>query len=551
MFNYTTTNTVGKNLADLINRNVIKHQGPLFPTRISHHGSKTPDIMISNINAYHNIHLKQGPSTSSDHLPLIATISAYPIQIPIKPRKQFAKANWIKYSEELADLPPPPTHQLTPNEIEELTDNWTQQITKAGDKHIPTLTHRVLPGIKPDQDILELEHEIMMYEHILQTFGHHQLTYHLLLTAKETLNKKYWQLYNIQWDEAINKLDMERDPTKFFTAWRRMSGYSKTGTKHIRDGAGQPVTEPSLQEELFRKYWTNVFRNDQEDHLYDQDNIELANSYLQNNSENTVPLPQADPTVFSGQYPQMSTEYITNAFNRMRPKAPGASGITSYHLKHLPRNMLLTYKTICNQSLSLGYIPKAWKHAIIIFIPKGTQSQYKVESHRPISLLETPGKVFDRFLNETLNTQLDLHNLQHPDQHGFRKHRGTHTALATFHETISNHAIRPQKMLTVTLRDVSKAFDKVWTDGLQVKLLQLPLPDPLVRIICNFLTDRTASIRIADHIGPAFPLLSGVPQGACLSPTLFNLYTSALTSLPPAQAKLGEVQNILYADDIT
>ena len=108
-------------------------------------------------------------------------------------------------------------------------------------------------------------------------------------------------------------------------------------------------------------------------------------------------------------------------------------------------------------------------------------------------------------------------------------------------------------MLTVTLRDVSKAFDKVWTDGLKYKLLNLPLPTQLKRILCNFITDRTAAIRVKDHVGPSFPLLSGVPQGACLSPSLYNLFTSALpATLPDTQSRsYCTLQNILYADDIS
>ena len=159
-FNYSTSSTTGSNLASLIDRDVIKHLGPTFPTRIDHRTSRTPDIVIANNRAFHNIHLAQGPPTPSDHLPIIATISAYPIMIPIKPRKQFAKANWSNYEEELSDTPSAPTHQLNTTEIDTLAEKWTKQIVTAGNKHIPTLTHRVIPGIKPGQDIIDLENNI-------------------------------------------------------------------------------------------------------------------------------------------------------------------------------------------------------------------------------------------------------------------------------------------------------------------------------------------------------------------------------------------------------
>ena len=555
-FNYSTTDLIGNCLDSLLDRNIIKFIGPTFPTRIDHRTSRTPDIVLSNNRAFYNIHLAQGPPSSSDHLPIIATISAYPIMIPIKPRKQFSKANWTKYSEELSNTPPSPTHQLTPQEIDTLAENWTQQITTAADKHIPTMTHRVIPGIKPGQDIINLENDIQTYQNILTRLGSHPPIYSLLTSSRKQLNKLYWNLYNTQWNEVITKLDLERDPQKFFRTIKKMQGNSKTSTQnHIRDAHNNILHDTAEQEEVFRKFWSRIFRNDQEDHLFDSDNIQQVNSYLSEQNNITSPLQQSDPCSFSPvDYPQMTTKHITDSFRNMKPRAPGFSGITAHHLKHLPPHMIQTYKTICNQSLATGYIPNIWKHAIIILIPKGNKSQYKVEDHRPISLLETPGKVLDRFINTTLTSHLDRKNLNHPDQHGFRKLRGTHTALATFHETISQIAHNKNTMLTVTLRDVSKAFDKVWTGGLKHKLLHLPLPPPLQRILCNFITDRTAAIRIKDYIGPSFPLLSGVPQGACLSPSLYNLYTSALpTTIPdhPKQAKLGSLQNILYADDIS
>lgn len=51
------------------------------------------------------------------------------------------------------------------------------------------------------------------------------------------------------------------------------------------------------------------------------------------------------------------------------------------------------------------------------------------------------------------------------------------------------------------------------------------LPEPTERILCGFLEDWSARIRIADHVGPAFPLDTGLPQGGVLSPhTLHHLH---------------------------
>ena len=94
------------------------------------------------------------------------------------------------------------------------------------------------------------------------------------------------------------------------------------------------------------------------------------------------------------------------------------------------------------------------------------------------------------------------------------------------------------------LRDVSKAFDRVWHLGLKYKILHLGLPVPVEHLLCDFLEDRTARIRVGDHLGPVFPLATKVSQGSVLSPSLYSIYTS---DCPVSDAGI----NVLYADDVS
>ena len=64
-------------------------------------------------------------------------------------------------------------------------------------------------------------------------------------------------------------------------------------------------------------------------------------------------------------------------------------------------------------------------------------------------------------------------------------------------------------------------------------------------IVCNFLDNRTTSIKIDNYIAPPFRLHNGVPQGACLSPTLYSFFIYDMP--PPAPHS----DYIAYADDIT
>ena len=97
----------------------------------------------------------------------------------------------------------------------------------------------------------------------------------------------------------------------------------------------------------------------------------------------------------------------------------------------------------------------------------------------------------------------------------------------------------------IVLRDVSRAFDKVWHNGLKYKIKNIQLPEIIVKLLSSFLDNRTASIFINNHKGKEFIIRSGVPQGSALSPTLYALYTH---DIPKPSARNTY---ILYADDIT
>ncbi len=75
----------------------------------------------------------------------------------------------------------------------------------------------------------------------------------------------------------------------------------------------------------------------------------------------------------------------------------------------------------------------------------------------------------------------------------------------------------------MVLRDVAKAFDKVWHNGLKYKLLGLQLRDILENNLCSFLDKRKAKINFGSEYSKDIKLLSGVSQGSVLSPTLYML----------------------------
>ena len=81
---------------------------------------------------------------------------------------------------------------------------------------------------------------------------------------------------------------------------------------------------------------------------------------------------------------------------------------------------------------------------------------------------------------------------------------------------------------------------------MQFKNLNLQLSSTIEKIICDYLVDSGAKIQIEQYEGPLLELKAEVPQGGCLSPTLFSIYTAGIP--PPA---INNSIYIYYADDVT
>ena len=194
----------------------------------------------------------------------------------------------------------------------------------------------------------------------------------------------------------------------------------------------------------------------------------------------------------------------------------------------------------------MGYFSIVLENGIIILIPKPGKDPKNLINYRPIALLEIPGKIIKQIINKRLHRFCERNNIFHKDQYGFRAGKGTDLAITKVNELIGINQ-KYKDHMNIVCRDVQKAFDKVWTQGLKYKIITIPdLPLIIQKILCSYVTKRTVQIRIENFKGDKITLESSVPQGGILLPTLYILYTRDIP--PPA----GENNNdVIFADGVT
>lgn len=212
----------------------------------------------------------------------------------------------------------------------------------------------------------------------------------------------------------------------------------------------------------------------------------------------------------------------------------------------LPRTLSVITEMV-NKSIATGIVPIQWKMALVTPLPK-VNDPSDLKDLRPISILPFLSKILEKAIYHQVIRYVECVGILPPYQSGFRKGRGTVTALLDVTDNILADQDKGRGTI-MALLDFSRAFDSINSKLLLSKLAYYGFGRHAVSWFDSYLSDRCQTVKLRKEDG-SYAISSpktvkkGVPQGSILGPLLFVIYSADLPNV------IRNCRYHCYADDI-
>lgn len=527
-WNCNMANKAGTILQEMAGEFMIYYpDSPTYYPEDPNKSESTIDLMLSNSNL-ETTELKCSVAPS-DHCVVYFRIKTSKINRTENTvyRYDYRNANWRKYKSLITRHIENNTFEIPCTSVDEIEDHikilskliMQARSTSVKKKKINFESTRLTPEIK------EMIKRKRTLRQRWQRNRNNQTKTEVNKLQKD-ISEKIKELKNKNWNKRLSELKPSNQ-----TIWH-IAKHCKKGTKSMPPLTNSGKTfitnreKASILSEYFRDTHENPLEHNDPEHTQEVNNA-VNEALEQDNRDN----------------PELTDvrEILSIIRNLKNPKAPGLDDVNNILIKNLPQKGFEYLKFIINSCLKLEHFPKVWKHAKVIPIPKPGKPTNEVSSYRPISLLSSISKILERILLNRINDHIEDNNIIPNEQCGFRTGRSTSHQLIKVIKTAKEN-FSEKKSTGVIFLDVEKAFDRVWHNGLLYKMFKLRFPLTLIKTIRSFLSERTFSVFIKGQFSEAKEIKYGVPQGAVLSPTLYNIFTHDIVK--------ETTKNIaLFADD--
>ena len=201
---------------------------------------------------------------------------------------------------------------------------------------------------------------------------------------------------------------------------------------------------------------------------------------------------------------------------------------------------------IIQSTLTRTTLPQVFGIGILVLIPKNDQNQF-----RGIALLDVIYKLVSRIIHTRINDNIQYHEAVH----GFRRNRGTTTAISELKLCMRVTSMNKKRIPRFTIfLDLKKAYDTLD----RPRTLEIMKAYGIGPNICHIIEQTWKMDQMipkqAGCYGTAFNTSRGVRQGDIISPTVFNIVVDAVINYCEAVYKTSHPGKelpkvIFYADD--
>ena len=244
---------------------------------------------------------------------------------------------------------------------------------------------------------------------------------------------------------------------------------------------------------------------------------------------------------------------VTNILNHFKSKAKSNMGISTFDLKKLKTELTPFLCQIFNDILSgCSSVPKKWLEGTMFFIYKDDGDKVNPEKHRTICAQNPLLKAFMSTIKTRIDDHAEKNGLYPTYQFGFRRNRSTVSAAILLHQAVANRLNKKQRTYPCFV-DFRKCFDSIDRNLLFIKLQYLGIPPLLCKTIDCIYRELRFYIKSDNLLSEPFKTSIGLPQGCCLSPTLFSLFVHHIGncfSHDGLELNGKKIPYLQYADDL-
>lgn len=269
--------------------------------------------------------------------------------------------------------------------------------------------------------------------------------------------------------------------------------------------------------------------------------------------QNAKGLPVLHPSDNSIYLSQVTLGEVYTIIKNLKNKlSHGVDELPPTLFKQCAKEFTYPLTILINQSFEEGAFPEMLKKSLIKPIHK-KESKTDPSNYRPIALLPTSSKIFERAMYDRIYKFCEKYNIFSECQNGFRKNKSTILAVYKYIQEIHN-IINNKKYAIGILLDMSKAYDRVQYNILLNKLYGIGIRGPCHNWLKSYLSNRQQIIEIEyfndkmhriEKIRSNTKIVNAsIPQGSVLGCLLFLVYIN----------DLAEVLNescVMFADDIS